>query len=143
MPLTVSGKRGQSSGSNSADEPMHKVLRQEINGLKSLIHKMTAHKGKADGKGKGQSKSIGNSTVEAHSATASGSGSASSHNDLKEFKDKEILRFKTDGQNGKAICQFFQRRACTRKSCKFAHVCWRCHKPEHGIVDCSSPPRFK
>ena len=125
LPLTVSGKRGHSSGTGGAEEPAHKALKQEINSLKNLISKMGANKGKSEGKGQ------------------KAKASSSVPTDLSEYKDKEILRFRTEGANGKAICTFFQRKACTRKNCKFAHVCWRCHKPGHAIIDCSMPPRLK
>ena len=49
-----------------------------------------------------------------------------------------------EGANGKEICQFFQRGACTRKEkCRFAHVCWRCHKLGHDILECPMPPQSK
>ena len=67
--------------------------------------------------------------------------SSSVPTDLSEYKDKEY--YVPEGANGKAICTFFQRKACTRKNCMFAHACWRCHKTGHGIIDCSMPPRLK
>ena len=63
---------------------------------------------------------------------------------LAAFKRNENLRYKTEGPNGKQIGQFYQRHACTRgNDCRYAHVCWRCHKPGHAILECTTPPKSK
>ena len=140
LPLTVSGKRGSASGKSSAEELAQKIVRHEFNQLKSLITKLGANKSKSDGKAqrKENPSSSGGDFNRREATDESANASA-----LTELKKKESLRFRTEGPNGKMICQFFQRNACTRGNCKFVHICWRCHKPGHGIVDCPAPPKLR
>ena len=153
LPLTVSGKRGSAIGRvegqakgqhyRDDDEPVRKLLKSDIGGLKAAIIK-SASNGQ---KGKGKNRDRGVAAIEDKSASGASSSkdpTAMTQSRLFEMRDKEVLRFKTDGANGKVICQFYQRGSCTRGGkCRFAHLCWRCHKLGHNIFECSVPPQFK
>ncbi len=42
------------------------------------------------------------------------------------------------------ICQFFNLGDCNRgATCKFDHLCLRCHQAGHGIFECPAAPRPK
>ena len=137
LPLTVSGKRGSSTARSSNEEPAVKQLKQEIRSLKTMVSKMGAGKGKGGGKGRKTS------TALAAEAPQDAASSSNTGKDLSNLKATQHLNFRTEGPNGKQICHFFQRGACTRPNCKFAHACWRCLKSTHGILDCPAPQRLK
>ena len=140
LPLAVSGKRTQSSKSDDNDEPAAK-LRKEIGQLKSAINRLQNSQGKGGNKGSRQQDSGGPNQAGKQSP-ASSSGDTGIQ-ELNRYKRSEQLKFKTEGPNSTALCTFFQRNACTRSNCRFAHICWRCHKPGHGIVDCTAPAKKK
>ena len=141
LPQAVSGKRGQSAKNGDGEEPPSK-LRREISQLKSLVVRLQNSQGKGDSKG--QRKGARPSGADqAHKPTAPGQAETSSNHDLNRYKETEQLKFRTEGPNAKQLCQFFQRNGCTRTNCRFVHICWRCHKKGHGIVDCTMPPKHK
>ena len=140
LPLAVSGKRSQSSKNDDSDEPAAK-LRKEIGQLKTLVGRLQNSQGKGEGKGSRRTKSSGSDQAGKQQAPGPAGGSA--NQELLRYKETEQLKYKTEGPNSKPLCQFFQRNACTRGNCRFVHICWRCHKLGHGIVDCTAPARKK
>ncbi len=63
--------------------------------------------------------------------------------DITDLKKKEQLTTKARGSTV-PICQFFNLGDCNRgASCKFDHLCLRCHQAGHGIFDCPATPRPK
>ena len=130
----------QSSKSDDSGEPAAN-LRKEISQLKTVVNRLQSRQGNGENKGSRRSDSGGSSQVEKQQP-ASSSGDPAIQ-ELTRFKKTEQLKFKTEGPNPKALCTFFQRNACTRNNCRFAHLCWRCHKPGHGIVDCTAPAKKK
>ena len=140
LPLAVSGKRSQSSRNDDNDEPAAK-LRKEVAQLKTLVGRLQRGPSKGDGKGSRQTKS--SSSDQSNKQQAPGSAGYSAPQELLRFKETEQLKFKSEGPNPKPLCTFFQRNACPRGNCRFVHVCWRCPKPGHGIVDCTAPAKKK
>jgi hypothetical protein len=63
-----------------------------------------------------------------------------------EIRKTEILEMKLAGTN-QPICMFFNFHGCKHGEglCNFAHVCMRCHRAGHAIVDseCRAQPRLK
>ncbi len=156
LQLVTSGKRGN-SGDHDDDD--NKKLRTELNAVKNELAKFRKGAMKGSG-GKGDNKGNwnwgeGSGSSSSQSGNSKGGGKGNNTNKggggdgsakLRQLKNIEKLRTKTDGPEGKQICFFFQVGNCRNGSnCKFPHVCLRCHKPGHTILDgtCKATPNYK
>ena len=71
---------------------------------------------------------------------ASGSDSMSVQSEFARMRRAEKFDSKLRGTN-QLICIFFQTKTCREGSrCRYAHVCMRCQKSDHGAMDLQSCP---
>ena len=115
-----------------------------MNSFKKQIQVMQS-KGAKGGKGKAAASSgEGQAGADPAQGQAAVDNSKSNDKRLKDIRAKEVLRLKTDGPNGKPICHFYQRGRCLKASeCAYPHICLRCHKPGHTVLECRVPPQYK
>ncbi len=153
LQLVAAGKRDSSASSSTGEDGVAKKLRSELTAVKKQLAALQ-ERGPKQGKGKreadrdwGKAHGWDEPPLQARPGKggkgASGSDSAAAR--LKKFKATEVLKLKTDGPNGKPICHFFQRGRCVKgDSCPYPHICWRCHKPGHSILDgaCKATPQY-
>ena len=144
MQLITSGKREAGSGGesrqDSGNEPVAKMART----IESLQRQVKELKQTRKGGGKGPPKG-GRVTAQQDfgrqdpEGASSASASSDAFGRLKQLQATERFKYKLDGPSGKTVCTFWNRGACTRKNCKFSHVCLRCHKAGHTVLECHAP----
>ncbi len=146
LELVTSGERwGDNQGSNAQKggnkggnkRAIDREL-AEVKRLKAqLAETIKSQASSSSGKGGAPSGSGGGSK-----GGGKGKGGGLHISKLNELRRNEAIVNK-DSQ-GILICQFFNTKSCNRgDSCRFVHICLRCHKEGHTIFDCTAAPKPK
>ncbi len=151
LQLVTGGKRDSAAASSSGEDGATKKLRTE---LAAVRKELNALRGATQQGGKGRRDS---DDGKAHGWNdpplrggnpkgGKGAGADNAANRLRKLRQTEVLKSRTDGPNGKPICHFYQRGNCAKGSdCPYPHICLRCHKPGHTILDgtCKATPQLR
>jgi hypothetical protein len=140
MQLVTSGHRdGRKKDESSASSSNKRALAQELAAVKRLREQWTNSKGKG-GRNKGRRGGKGEAT-RADDVTTEMAVAESPIQVLSRMRRQEKFKNKLEGKDGKNICSWFQTGNCkfTAGTCRFAHVCLRCHSDTHGCIDPRCP----
>ncbi len=152
LQLVAAGKRESGASSSTTDEGGNKRLKTELAAVKKQLAALQqpitqGGKGKRD---QDWGRAAGWNDPPLRGGGDKGGKGGGQLKDaaarLKKVKSTEVLKLKTDGPNGKPICHFFQRGHCMKgDSCPYPHICYRCHKPGHTILDgtCRATPQMR